>query len=275
MANFTSLVPLIDNANLTDLTLLTLGSITVPGNGTSVTYGNDLEKPGVTLVLTGTGIAGSPSNSWHITGIEAFDHGVPVWNITNLSGVDGTPATSGVSLVDPNSIFQHVAAGHAEAFLFAGNDAITTSSSGSEALFGFAGNDTITAGSGDAVLAGNGGHDSLVGGSGHDNFLFNSNPENSSNLAVISHFSVKRDHIDLSLFDFRKLPGIGELPHNAFHIGPDATNGHQRIIYNKGNGDLFYAPLGNGHGDHLFLFAQFTHPTHLPTLSEHNFDMIL
>src|SRR5436309_3552359 len=74
--------------------------------GTSVTYTDPVNAPGLVLTLTGSGITGTPSADWSITGISATLNGSPAWTITGLTGVDGTPTTDAF---DSQSIFQALA----------------------------------------------------------------------------------------------------------------------------------------------------------------------
>jgi Ca2+-binding RTX toxin-like protein len=153
-------------------------------DGTSVTYTDPVNFPGLVLTLTGTGITGTPSNTWDITGISATFNGRPAWTLTGLNGIDGTP-TSGA--FDSASIFQALVF-HDTFDLIFGHDSTLIGSpiAHSTVLFGGPGNDVLIARGGNTRLDGGGGFDTLFGGkAGHDVFEFNSRLDSSVNLDTI------------------------------------------------------------------------------------------
>lgn len=215
-------------------------------DGTSVTYTDPTNLPGVVLTLTGTGITGTPSAAWSIKGISATLNASPAWTLTGLTGVDGTP-TSGA--FDAASIFQAVAFHSAESLLF-GHDSTLIGSpiAHSTTMFGRGGNDLLIARAGNTLMDGGGGFDTLVGAShGHDTFRFDSRLNSSANLDTIVGFSPTRDMIELSQITFGHILHFGALKAAEFHAGPHATTTAQRIIYNHSNGHLYYDADGSGH----------------------------
>jgi hypothetical protein len=265
MALYTAFVGNTDNSVLGDIYALngTEGTAT----GTSVTYTDPVNLPGVTITLTGTGITGTPASTWHITGIAATFglSNTPIWSITGLTGIDGTPTSGPGAVFDANSIFQAVAFHDPSHLLFQNNDVIIGPSSGSAGLFGYAGNDVIVATGGTDRMGGDGGFDILVGAhTGHDAFIFNSKLDPTVNLDTIVGFSASRDKIELRQIDFNHIHHHGLLEASEFHSGPGApsTTGAD-IVYNTKNGHLYYDANGSAPGG-LIEFAVVVghHPVH-------------
>jgi serralysin len=126
---------------------------------------------------------------------------------------------------------------HVENLILQGSDDIdATGNNFSNALVG---ND------GDNVLDGMGKSDVLTGGGGADLFLFTMRP-GVNNVDRITDFAIGEDRIGLDSAIF----GISEgalLP-SAFRVGTAAHDATDRIVYNPGNGGLFYDADGSGAG---------------------------
>jgi hypothetical protein len=261
MATYTAFVGNTDNSVLGDIYVLRDGSLDGTPTGTSATYDNDSNLPGVTITLTGTGISGSPSATWNITGIAASLNGNPIWSITGLTGIDGTP-TSG--MFDAKSIFQAVAFNEPSHLLFANDDLIIGPSSGSAGLFGYTGNDVIVATGGNDRMGGDEGFDSLIGAhTGHDAFIFNTKLNAATNVDTIYNFSAVRDKIELRQIDFNRINHHGLLTASEFHSGPGASSmTGADIVYNTHNGHLFYDSNGT-HAGGLVEFAVLSGHPHI------------
>jgi Ca2+-binding RTX toxin-like protein len=133
----------------------------------------------------------------------------------------------------------------------AGTDTITTI----ENLTGSAFNDTLTGssaanriegGAGNDILNGGLGNDIFVGGSGSDVFFFNS-ALSAGNIDTIVDFSgdvIRLENTGI----FTALSTLGTLSSAAFVMGAGATTVDHRIVYNSGNGGLFYDADGSGSG---------------------------
>lgn len=115
------------------------------------------------------------------------------------------------------------------------NDLIATST-GNDSVYGGSGNDTIRSGSG---------MDYMQGGSGSDRFVFDAAPKY-GNVDVIDDFTIGQDLMLLDKSLFSKLSGSGALSNAQFHLGAQAGDGSDRIIYNSANGELLYDPDGSG-----------------------------
>jgi Ca2+-binding RTX toxin-like protein len=279
MAIYQAFVGDTDNSVLNDLAALIDGAVVSNVSGTSVTFGNDPHLPGVTVTLsTGDGsITGTtPLASWHIQTITAQFEGFNVWQISNIIGVDGAPASG---TFDPASIFQAETFRGAPRLIFANHDNTNfiIGGKGVEGLFGFGGNgtnDIVFAGNGTDRLGGDGGIDSLVGGPGHDTFFFNADPSTGTNLSKIFEFSATRDHIDLRNQVFDGLFGNPELPASEFHNN-HAVGTHAQLVYFHKTGDLFYDPAGTLQPHELIAVIStdlFGH--HHPILHSGNFEII-
>ena len=147
-----------------------------------------------------------------------------------------------------------------------GNDTFNGTGGTSGAIYGEAGNDHLTGGSQGDALHGGTGNDTLTGGHGADKFYFDTALNAATNVDHITDFTpAQGDKIVLSKTDFA---GIGPVGHPLaaadFHIGPAVTPS-QHIIYNPGNGMLFYDSNGNAPGGVTPFATLDTHPAILNT----------
>lgn len=108
---------------------------------------------------------------------------------------------------------------------------------GRDRLFGNAGNDNIDGGSGNDLLWGGTGTDILTGGSGRDLFVFNTPFINA--VDEITDFSPADDFIILENAIFSGLQR-GRLNNSAFHIGTEAHDSTDRVIYDDQTGALYF-----------------------------------
>jgi serralysin len=124
---------------------------------------------------------------------------------------------------------------------------------GNDLLFGNAGVDHLVGGRGNDWLAGGAGNDRLTGGPGKNVFAFNTALDAASNVDTITDFDPGRDIIRLDNAVFTALKA-GELRSKAFHIGKQAGDHNDHIVYDSATGDLFYDSDGKG-GAAAVLFA--------------------
>lgn len=105
-------------------------------------------------------------------------------------------------------------------------------------------------GGGKDRLEGGFGSDTLVGGQGQDSFVFRTHP-GKSNVDRLTDFNPRDDLIRLDHLIFKKLGGAAfDMPvglrADAFHVGTRAADREDRILYDKGNGELWYDADGSG-----------------------------
>jgi Ca2+-binding RTX toxin-like protein len=118
--------------------------------------------------------------------------------------------------------------------------------SGNDRLWGGSGNDQLVGGSGDDRLYGGYGQDILRGDAGKDAFVFTTAVRNTTSFDTIRYYSVADDTIWLDNAVFTALGRAGHLSVSAFWTGTMAHDVTDRIIYNSGNGSLYYDPDGTG-----------------------------
>jgi Ca2+-binding RTX toxin-like protein len=95
-------------------------------------------------------------------------------------------------------------------------------------------------------LAGRAGNDTLTGGGGKDVFVFNTAPNKSSNVDKITDFRWQDDTVHLDNAYLKKVGSNGKLKADAFHLGKKAADAEDRVIYDKGTGNLYYDADGTG-----------------------------
>jgi Ca2+-binding RTX toxin-like protein len=105
----------------------------------------------------------------------------------------------------------------------------------------------VTGNAGANVLDGKAGKDVLTGGGGKDAFLFSTALSGTTNVDVVTDFSVPDDTIRLENAVFTTLVA-GALPGAAFFIGASAHDASDRIIYNSATGALIYDTNGSALG---------------------------
>ncbi|NET74501.1 MAG: hypothetical protein F6K62_27460, partial [Sphaerospermopsis sp. SIO1G2] len=134
-------------------------------------------------------------------------------------------------------------------------------------LYGGGGNDYISGQGGDDTLIGGAGNDFLFGGDGRNTFRFLSSTDG---IDRIGDFKAGTDTIQIVANGFEGLVApspIGPaLSDTAFISGSgitEATNSHQRFIYNNDNGALFFDADGSGAGFEAVRIATLTNLAHL------------
>jgi Ca2+-binding RTX toxin-like protein len=190
-----------------------------------------------------------------ITAIEVWDQ--------RYSSLIGAYNLSGL-LIDVNDLTD-MFSGNFEPGLFKGNDDITGSGQ-ADLLRGYGGRDVLVGGDGNDAVSGDGesdgiegndgddilrgdagndeldggkGRDKLYGGSGKDFFIFDTEP-GLKNADTLPDFKVFLDTIELDNVVFKGLGRGGVLDPGQFFIGGNGPVGRACIIYESGNGNLFY-----------------------------------
>lgn len=103
---------------------------------------------------------------------------------------------------------------------------------------------TIVGNSGRNALNGGLGNDVLVGGEGIDTFIFDTKL-GPRNIDRIEHFDAKSEEIRLGSNVFSQI-GHGSLSQQEFHVGKQAHDADDRIIYDRSTGKLWYDADGTG-----------------------------
>jgi Ca2+-binding RTX toxin-like protein len=115
---------------------------------------------------------------------------------------------------------------------------------GRDAAWGFGGDDNLYGGSGNDSLTGGLGRDHLVGGADKDQFVFAEYGRN--NFDVVEDFH-KGDQFALAVTKFKGIGNAGgKLSKKYFEVGKEAKSGNDHIIYDKGQGKLYYDADGDG-----------------------------
>lgn len=159
--------------------------------------------------------------------------------VLKLSGVSSRTAANLTGSNTANEIFGHAGANTLKG---QGGDDVLKASSGNDRLYGGLGNDTLYGGAGSDILVGNG---------GRDIFVFDTAPNQKSNLDRIVDFNPVHDTIWLDNKVFTKL-GSGslskptKLKSDMFVKGTKAQDREDRIIYDRKTGALYYDADGTG-----------------------------
>jgi len=136
-----------------------------------------------------------------------------------------------------------------------GNDKFLGSASGDK-LFGGADNDVLKGRQGEDLIKGGSGNDKLFGstfddhlfgGSGHDAFVFDVALGNGILQAGVDLIADLNPGEDVIKLDKSVFTGIGNvLDADEFHVGGNAADADDRIIYKANTGALFFDPDGAG-----------------------------
>ncbi|WP_311274803.1 calcium-binding protein [Methylobacterium sp. WCS2018Hpa-22] len=146
-----------------------------------------------------------------------------------------------------SSVNYALATGQAIETLQAATGKATVSLTGNEKANALVGN------AGANRLDGGTGKDVLTGGAGADTFVF-STKLSSTNVDHISDYAATGDTFELAQGVFKAL-ALGDLAASAFKdIASGTTDASDRLLYNRGTGELFYDADGNG-ASKAILFA--------------------
>ena len=213
------------------------------------------EDPYVDFIATGA----------NIQYVNAGGQGVPFkGSVTHLmiqvDGVDAYEVGGGsLSVAKLLDLYLNDDATAFAAFVLAKNDQITGSDFGDQ-LAGFNGNDAVHGGGGDDVISGGKGNDTIHGGDGNDTltgdagkdqFVFDTAPNDTSNVDTVTDFDARRDIIVLDRSIFDALAVAGKLPADALALASQANLASQHVIYDSATGNVFYDADGSGGGDQV------------------------
>ena len=137
-----------------------------------------------------------------------------------------------------------------------GNDYLDAGA-GNDTLVGGTGADTLIGGNGNDTLAGGAGNDVLTGNSGNDKFLYNTNLAFTTSAVGIDTITDFTSGIDKIVLDKTTFNSITSAVGTGFSIASqfatvtndtDAALSNALIVYNSGNGNLFYNQNGAAAG---------------------------
>lgn len=107
----------------------------------------------------------------------------------------------------------------------------------------------------DVVVFAGGSQGTVFGGGGKDKFVFKREFVPAKDAASIGDFTPATDSIELSRKLFKDTGDTGTLKSKYFHVGSQAGDGSDRIVYDSDNGHLSYDRDGTGSGQAV-LFAK-------------------
>lgn len=200
-------------ANVENLTLTGAAATSATGNAADNILRGD-SNPAANALAGGTG----NDTYW----VSALDTVVEAIN----AGMDTVYSAAGYSLFKAANVENLILTGFASGTL--------TGNSLANAL---------TGNSGANILNGDTGSDTLMGGAGNDVFqLF---ATDFSTYDTLADFSTVDDVIQLPITSFPRL-NTGILSGDYLAVGSAAVDGNDYLVYNSGNGDLWYDTDGNG-----------------------------
>ncbi|WP_413719068.1 calcium-binding protein [Silicimonas sp. MF1-12-2] len=185
-------------------------------------------------------------------GADTLDGGADVDTLQYTDSADGIV----IDLNADASGFQSASGGDAEGDVISGFENVLGTNS-NDIITGDAGRNILNGYAGDDILNGGDAKDALLGGAGADQFVFDTALA-ASNVDRILDFEAGIDMLMLAGEIFTGLVQ-GALSASAFHVaaGGIADTADQRIIYDTGNGNLYFDEDGNGTGEAM-LFASLT-----------------
>ncbi len=152
--------------------------------------------------------------------------------------------THGDDKVKLSDFDDHLSVGKGDDKVFGnGGDDTIDGGRGNDDLRGGAGDDTLNGGAGRDRLDGGTGNNVLNGGGGKDTYVFKSAP--SSGVSTITKLT-NGETIEIDNGHFSGIGGKGTLDAKYFHVGADAHDGDDRIIYDPDTGALYHDPDGSG-----------------------------
>lgn len=156
-------------------------------------------------------------------------------------------------------------------FYGAEGDDLIVGGRGKDKLNGAQGEDELKGGKGKDLLSGGSEDDILNGGKGSDQFLFAEDLGNGPGQAGVDTIVKFQSGSDTLALGVPKFGSIGNnLGSGEFHVGSNAQDANDYIIYKQDKGALYYDADGNGAGSKI----KFAVIENTPNLSHTDFDMI-
>jgi serralysin len=169
-----------------------------------------------------------------------------IWDAGGTDTIDGSGYGSGLKIDLRDGRFTSL--GQKDNFAIAYGAVIENAKggSGNDKLTGNKWANALDGGTGNDVLDGGKGADRLTGGPGSDTFLFKARP--GSGRDAIADFAPGVDTIRLDQDAYKGIGGKGALAASKFHIGSDAHDRSDRIIYDDEAGLLIHDRNGSDPG---------------------------
>jgi serralysin len=205
----------------------------------------------------GTDVARYSGSSFSFAFARNSDGSARVTDLTGGAGTDKLVSTELVrfdnglfALEDLLPFVPPVIAPLVDPFTGSAGNNIIVGNAGSNILKGFGGDDTLKGMSGNDKLFGGLGKDKLYGGTGKDSFVFDTQPNASTNKDAIMDFRAMDDTVLLDNAVFKKAGSNGTLKASAFWISNTgkAHDPSDRVVYDKDSGVLYYDADGSGSG---------------------------
>jgi serralysin len=172
------------------------------------------------------------------SGNDTLEGGADADFVTGGDGIDWALYRTSNAAVTVDLTATAATGGHAE------DDVLT----GIENLIGSRFADTLSGDAGANVLGGGAGADRLTGRGGADAFLFSNKPVRSADADRIVDYAVEADRVRGDRDAFAGLGPAGKLAADRFHVGANAADAEDRIVYDRATGGLFYDADGSGSG---------------------------
>ena len=268
----------------------TTDAVTVEYNGQSVVFEGDVILNGGNVqagmihnlsVYDGEDLVAEASGYWLDVGVigdvaDQLQLGTsygPLYGMLNLQPVTFNGSPDADTFIGGNFDDTFYGKGGNDVFFGGGGNDLLSGGSGSDILMGSFGADELQGGSGSDRLIGDIDNDLLVGGGGHDSFVFENvalgNGVGQAGIDTIADFKPGADVIEL---DKAVFTGIGNvLGAGEFHVGGNAADANDHIIYKANTGALFYDPDGDGAAPKI----KFAVLDNKPELSADDFMMIV
>ena len=144
----------------------------------------------------------------------------------------------------------HTLGANVEKLQLAGAAITGTGNALNNTLLGNAANNTLNGGAGGDTLDGVAGSDTLSGAAGADFFVFSTPLNATTNVDIVTDFSIIDDTIQLENAIFTQFTATGAIPAGTFVSGAGAValDGNDFLLYDTTNGNLSYDANGNGAG---------------------------
>ena len=144
----------------------------------------------------------------------------------------------------------HTLGANVEKLQLAGAAITGTGNALNNTLLGNAANNTLNGGAGGDTLDGVAGSDTLSGAAGADFFVFSTALNATTNVDIVTDFSIIDDTIQLENAIFTQFTATGAIPAGTFVSGAGAValDGNDFLLYDTTNGNLSYDANGNGAG---------------------------